>query len=102
MQQHPLGNNVSSWVIYPVACALVVIGAKWWMIAHYGSPTPFWDQWDAEGAILYPKYLSGTLQISDLIAPITSTVFSSLACGRCCCWSWEVIGIPSCKWWRTR
>jgi hypothetical protein len=69
MQQHPLGNNVSSWVIYPVACALVVIGAKWWMIAHYGSPTPFWDQWDAEGAILYPKYLSGTLQISDLIAP---------------------------------
>ena len=69
MQQRATGINVSSWVIYPLACALVVIGAKCWMIASYGSPTPFWDQWDAEGVILYPKYLGGTLQISDLIAP---------------------------------
>lgn len=60
---------VSSWMIFPVACALVVIGAKIWMIAQYGSPTPFWDQWDAEGAILYPKYFDGTLSFSDLIAP---------------------------------
>jgi hypothetical protein len=60
---------LASWMIVPFACALVVIGAKCWMIAHYGSPTPFWDQWDAEGALLYPKYLGGTLQISDLIAP---------------------------------
>lgn len=56
-------------MIFPVACALVVIGAKIWMIAQYGSPTPFWDQWDAEGAILYPKYFDGTLSFSDLIAP---------------------------------
>jgi len=63
------GNLVSSWMIFPLACALVVIGAKCWMIAHYGSPTPYWDQWDAEGAFLYPKYFGGTLQISDLIAP---------------------------------
>ena len=32
-------------MIYPFACALVVIGAKYWMISHYASPTPFWDQW---------------------------------------------------------
>ena len=69
MRQPSLGNNVSAWMIYPFSCALVVIGAKYWMIAHYGSPTPLWDQWDAEGALLYPKYLGGTLQISDLIAP---------------------------------
>jgi hypothetical protein len=53
---------------YPLACALVVIGARCWMIGHYGSPTPFWDQWDAEGAILFPKYFNGTLQFSDLIS----------------------------------
>lgn len=64
-----LENPVSSWMIYPFACALVVIGAKCWMISRYGSPTPFWDQWDAEGAFLYPKYFDGTLSVSDLIAP---------------------------------
>jgi hypothetical protein len=64
-----LENPVSSWMIYPFACALAVIGAKCWMIDHYGSPTPFWDQWDAEGAFLYPRFLSGTLHFSDLIAP---------------------------------
>ena len=76
-------------MIYPLACALAVIGVNCWMTAHYGSPTPVWDHWDAEGAILYLKYLGGTLQVSDLIAPH-------------CCSRWEAIGILSCKWWRTR
>jgi hypothetical protein len=56
-------------VIFPLACALVIVGIKIWMIDRSGSPTPFWDQWDAEGAALYPQYLSGTLRLSDLIAP---------------------------------
>src|ERR1039458_3823782 len=64
-----LHNPLLSWMIFPLACALVVIGAKIWTIAQYGSPTPFWDQWDFEGAILYPKYFDGTLKLSDLIAP---------------------------------
>jgi hypothetical protein len=64
-----LSHMQRHWMIYPFACALVVIGAKCWMISRYGSPTPFWDQWDAEGALLYPKYLSSTLHISDLIEP---------------------------------
>jgi hypothetical protein len=64
-----LKNPFSSWMIYPFACAFAVIGAKCWMIDRYGSPTPFWDQWDAEGAFLYPRFLSGTLHFSDLIAP---------------------------------
>ena len=62
-------KSSSAWMIYPFACALVVIGAKCWMISHYASPTPFWDQWDAEGGFLYPKYFDGTLSFSDLIAP---------------------------------
>jgi len=56
-------------MIFPLAAALAVIGAKIWMIAQNGSPTPFWDQWDAEGAFLYPQYLNGTLTFSDLITP---------------------------------
>jgi hypothetical protein len=61
--------HFSSWMIYPFACAFAVIGAKCWMIDRYGSPTPFWDQWDAEGDFLYPRFLGGTLHFSDLIAP---------------------------------
>jgi hypothetical protein len=63
-----LKNPFSSWMIYPFACAFAVIGAKCWMIDCYGSPTPFWDQWEAEGAFLYPRFLSGTLDFFDLIA----------------------------------
>jgi hypothetical protein len=66
---HKLENPALSWMIYPFACALVVIGAKCWMIGRYGSPTPDWDQWDDVGANLYPRFLSGILQFSDLIAP---------------------------------
>jgi hypothetical protein len=40
------------WLIYPLAGALVVIGAKLWLVARYGNPTPYWDQWDAEGVTL--------------------------------------------------
>jgi len=60
---------LAAWMIFPLAAALVVIGAKCWMISRYGSPTPFWDQWDAEGASLYPQYLDGTLKFSDLLLP---------------------------------
>ncbi len=58
----------AGWIGFPLAAALMVIGAKAWMIGRYASPTPFWDQWDAEGAILYPKYFGGTLRLGDLIA----------------------------------
>ena len=54
--------------IYPLSSALVVIGAKLWMIARYGNPTPFWDQWDAEAGNLYSRFLGGTLHLSDLTA----------------------------------
>lgn len=67
--QIKLGKPFASTLIYPLACALAVIGAKCWMIGRYGNPTPFWDQWDAEGVLLYPRYLGGTLQLADLIAP---------------------------------
>ena len=62
-----LNELLSSWMIFPGACALAVIGIKCWTIHRFGSPTPFWDQWDAEGALLYPKFLDRTLHIADLI-----------------------------------
>jgi hypothetical protein len=49
------------------ACALLVLGAKFWLIRAIGSPTPFWDQW-TEAALLFDPYLRHRLTLSDLLA----------------------------------
>lgn len=46
---------------------LVVFGAKLLLIARYGNPTPYWDQWDAEAGLLYKPYLEGTLNWDALL-----------------------------------
>lgn len=49
--------------------ASVLFGIKLWVIGSYGNATPFWDQWDAEAALLYEPFLKGTLTWANLIAP---------------------------------
>ena len=36
-----------------VALALLVVGARWWLIGNYSSDVPWLDQWDAEAQGLY-------------------------------------------------
>ena len=48
-------------------CLAVILGAKLWLIAAYGSSTPFWDQWD-EAAKLFRPYVTGDLKLADLFA----------------------------------
>jgi hypothetical protein len=50
------------------SCFLMLYGAKCWVVASYGSDTPFGDQWRAEGDLLFRPYLGGLLRISDLFA----------------------------------
>jgi hypothetical protein len=69
MQHGKTGAGTSSWLLIPLAAALIVIGAKFWMIARYGFPMPIWDQLDDEGGFIFPKYLAGTLTWSDLLTP---------------------------------
>lgn len=58
------------WRFLPVALALVgVLGAKLYLIGLAANPTPFWDQWDAEGAHLFTPYVEGHLGLHDLLAP---------------------------------
>lgn len=45
-----------------------MFGAKIWLIARLGSPTPYWDQWDGEAAGLYLPYLSQTLSLDNWLA----------------------------------
>jgi hypothetical protein len=51
-----------------LASALLVFGAKVWLIRDVGSITPFWDQWDGEGGALYEPYLTGSLTWSHLLS----------------------------------
>ena len=51
-----------------VACLLTVLGSKLWLIKKLGSSTPYWDQWDAEGAFLFKPFIDGTLSWWQFIA----------------------------------
>ena len=48
---------------------LWVYGAKLVLIARFGNPTPFGDQWNGEANDLYLPLLKGTLSWSDLFSP---------------------------------
>jgi hypothetical protein len=47
---------------------LLVFFSRAWLIHTWGSPLPFWDQWDAEAATLYAPWMQGTLHARDLFA----------------------------------
>lgn len=49
-----------------IPLAIFVFFVRAWLIKVWGSPLPFWDQWDAEAIGLYAPFLNGTLQWQDL------------------------------------
>ncbi|HQS50111.1 hypothetical protein V5G24_02470 [Xanthobacter sp. VTT E-85241] len=55
------------WWLALAACVLVIVGAKLTLIWVYGSSVPYWDQWDAEAALLYRPYLDGHVPLSTFI-----------------------------------
>ena len=44
----------------------LVFFLRLWLVREWGSPLPFWDQWDAEAAQLYRPWLDGTFHWADL------------------------------------
>src|SRR5688572_3676937 len=70
-----------------LAVALVVAAAQFWLIATLGSDLPFDDQWDVEGAWMYPRIVDGTFRLSEVFMPhnehrIVWTHFLNLALFR--------------------
>ncbi len=49
-----------------VGLAAFVFFVRAWLIKVWGSPLPFWDQWDAEAIGLYAPFRNGTLRWQDL------------------------------------
>ena len=67
LQRRPFGPG-SSYVHF-LALFLVVVGARLTLVSIYGSPLPFYDQWDGEAAYTFKPWMEGTLRISDLFHP---------------------------------
>jgi hypothetical protein len=57
-----------SFAIWLLAVFLVALGAQLWVVWLYGSPIPFWDQWD-ESISLFKPWVEGHLTWSDVFAP---------------------------------
>ncbi len=56
-------------VLLLIGVLLVILGAKFFLIQHYGADLPFWDQWDAEGDQLYLSDARGSLSVGSFFAP---------------------------------
>jgi hypothetical protein len=51
------------------AAALIILGARLWVINNFGSSVPYWDQWNTPAAFLFLPWFNDTLIWSDLFAP---------------------------------
>ena len=58
-----------SLILLCLSLFLIVTGARWWVVANFGSDVPYWDQWTGEGANLFKLYLDKTLSLRDWLAP---------------------------------
>ncbi len=53
-----------------VSLFLVLFGSRTALIRYAGYPTPFLDEWEADGATILKPYLAGTLKVGDLFVPL--------------------------------
>lgn len=51
------------------AVLVLLFGIKLYWIHHYATNVPFWDQWEAEGWVLYRPFLEGNLNWATLMLP---------------------------------
>lgn len=65
--EHPEGRLKTGLALFGFFCLMV--SARWWLIGSYGSPVPFWDQWDAQAVKLFEPYVSGHLTWETLLSP---------------------------------
>jgi len=60
---------VALWPFFWLLSLLLVGGgARLWLIHRFGTPLPFWDQWE-EARVVYLPYLDGRLSLGALFSP---------------------------------
>jgi len=62
-------NQSKKRIQYTLMFFFAALIAKIVVVFCFGNATPFWDQWEAEGAKLYLPWLNGTLNLTDLLKP---------------------------------
>src|SRR5258708_27059095 len=60
-------GRFSTFGIY-VGLFLAILGAKLILVDRFGTDVPFFDQWPAEGEIIFQPYFNGTLRLADFFA----------------------------------
>jgi hypothetical protein len=53
--------------LWVLSLFLVGLGARLWLIHKFGTPLPFWDQWE-EARVVYVPYFEGKLSLAELFA----------------------------------
>jgi hypothetical protein len=59
-------NRPAVW-LWALSLFLVGVGARLWLIHDFGTPLPFWDQWE-ESRVVYVPYFEGKLSLAELFA----------------------------------
>lgn len=60
--------RLAHWWLKLAGMALLIVACRWQFIDVFGSPVPFWDQWDVEARDTYLPLQNFTLSIADLAA----------------------------------
>lgn len=54
-------------LLWVLSLLLVGLGARLWLIHRFGTPLPFWDQWE-EARVVYIPYFEGRLSLAELFS----------------------------------
>jgi len=60
------GDRQGIW-LWVLSVFLIGLGARLWLIARFGTPLPFWDQWE-EARVVYIPFFEGKLSLADLFS----------------------------------
>jgi hypothetical protein len=68
LSKKPMKSSRRTTLLPYVIAAIALIAAKMALIAHYGNPTPWGDQWTAEGLSIFRPWLLGELRLEKLFS----------------------------------
>jgi hypothetical protein len=67
-QSRELSADTRNLLLAITPALMIILGSKLVLIRHFGSVTPYWDQWDGDAALLYKPFIEGHLTFTELIS----------------------------------
>lgn len=66
---HSTAPDTRAHTVATLAFFCLVLFLRLWLVREWGSPLPYWDQWDGEALGLYRPWLDGTFHWEGLTRP---------------------------------